>query len=95
MGTPELPGRLCYLKAHKLKRTLHLLRLLPYLSKPNDILMINIGIHYNDVEELGDDMTMLGFALGEPSLPKNRIWVETSPQHYDTPSGDDQGSENV
>jgi len=45
------------------------------------------GIHYNDMTELGDDMTMLGFALGEPGLPKHKIWVETAPQHYLTASG--------
>ena len=50
-------------------------------------MLVNIGMHYNDMEELEEDMTMLGFALGNPALPKNRIWVETAPQHYDTPTG--------
>jgi len=87
MGTKKNPGRLCYLKADKLKRALHVLNLLPYISDSNDILLINLGIHYNDMTELGDDMTMLGFALGEPGLPKHKIWVETAPQHYLTASG--------
>ncbi len=87
MGDVEKPGRLCYLKADKGKRTLHLLHILPYISDPDDIVLVNIGMHYNDMEELEEDMTMLGFALGNPALPKNRIWVETAPQHYDTPTG--------
>ena len=87
MGDQETPGRLCYLKADKGKRTLHLLHILPYISDPDDIILVNIGMHYNDMEELEEDMTMLGFALGNPALPKNRIWVETAPQHYDTPTG--------
>ena len=78
---------MCYLKADKGKRTIHLMHLLPYISEPDDILMVNIGMHYNDMEDLADDMSMLGFALGQPNLPKHRIWVETSPQHYDTPQG--------
>jgi len=43
MGTKKNPGRLCYLKADKLKRALHVLNLLPYISDSNDILLINLG----------------------------------------------------
>ena len=87
MGDIDTPGRICYLKADRGKRTLHLLHILPYISEPNDIMLVNIGMHYNNMEELEEDMTMLGFALGNPALPQNRIWVETAPQHYDTPTG--------
>ena len=146
MGTPEDPGRLCYLKADRAKRTLHVLNLLPQLADPEDILLVNLGIHYNEMDDLAvrnlhhssmrstgvdrssipplvkslilfsfpclchlqmyldhsyslflrgckillmkDDMTMVGFALGKYELPRHRIWVETPPQHYETPTGE-------
>ena len=88
MGTPESPSRLCYLKADRAKRTLHVLNLLPQLADPEDILLINLGIHYNEMDDLADDMTMVGFALGKYELPRHRIWVETPPQHFETPTGE-------
>ena len=40
------------------------------------------------LQELEEDMRMLAFALRSPELPKHKIWVETSPQHYETHTGD-------
>ena len=87
-GDARGPGRLCYLKADRAKRTLHVLNLLPQLADPEDILLVNLGIHYNEMDDLADDMTMVGFALGKYELPRHRIWVETPPQHYETPTGE-------
>lgn len=87
MGTPEDPGRLCYLKADKVKRSLHMLNVLPSIAQPDDVMFINVGIHYNDMEDLAEDMTMLAYALENPRLPKYKIWVETFAQHYETPTG--------
>ena len=87
MGSPEDPGRICYIKADLAKRSIHIINLLPRLADPHDIVLINIGIHYNDMYELSEDMTMEGYALTQPGLPKNVFWVESGPQHYETSTG--------
>lgn len=87
MGTTLDPARLCYIKADKVMRSLHVLNVLPSLAQPNDILLINVGMHYNEMDKLEEDITMLAYALGNPALPRHKIWVETPPQHYETPTG--------
>lgn len=87
MGSPENRGRICYVKADRAKRLMHVLNLMTKLAQPDDIILANIGIHYNDMSELSEDMPLIGSALKQPGLSKNVFWIETSPQHFGSPTG--------
>ena len=88
MGSPQERSRICYIKADQAKRGMHVLGLMPKLAAIDDIVLFNLGIHYNNMYQLEEDMTMVASALTQTGLPKNVFWVETAPQHFDTPDGE-------
>ena len=76
------------IKGDVAKRLLYIIPLMKKLADPNDVILLGMGLHYNDMEDLGEDMLLIGDALSQPGLPKNTIWMETLPQHYDSGNGE-------
>lgn len=80
---------LCYINADTGKRTANVVKFLPRLVSRDDIVVMNIGLHFNRMEELRETAEVISAAVKSQrsSLPKRFYWKETSPQHYLTSTG--------
>ena len=63
------------------------MNLMPRLAGKDDVVLVNLGIHYNNMWDLQEDVTMMSTTLTQPGMPKNVFWVESGPQHYETETG--------
>ena len=57
-------------------------------AKTTDIMVMNVGVWYNDEDMYALDMELFsaGWHKHKADLPIG-IWRDTSPQHFDTPTG--------
>ena len=82
-------ARTCYLNADRGPRVLQLLEFLPMLADRDDTLIINVGIHYADMDEMRHDIDAVAQTIADKRdyLPWKTVWRESTAQHFGTFTG--------
>ena len=81
-------ARLCYLRADQPHTVLDLVTpILMTIGHPDDILVLNVGLHYSPDYEQELHKIASTFHVEQSTLPK-LLWMDTPPQHFLTEFGE-------